>query len=254
MDINDIHLKQLLVSIEAGEVQEGLILFPEQKEGEKSPLVVFIHGHNTGGGWELLAPAQRMTKRGYAVLMPSQIGFGLSTGKRDYCGPKTVAAIAKLIEAVLAEYPQSLDPNKVVVWGVSRGATVASALVVDHPALFAAGILVSGVYDMEMNAGWSGKDPEILRNLVEETGGTPEAYRLRSSVGRMNSLRCPLLILHGDSDDVVSVEQALLLDRKLLELGKEHETVVVKGGRHHIGGPAISREYVFPFLERILQK
>ncbi len=252
MNITNINLKQIVIPLENDEIQEGLLLLPDSGAQNNKTLIVFIHGHNMWGGWELLAPAQRMLKQGFAVLLPSQIGFGMSTGKKDYCGPKTVSAIATLTQSVVNAYPNEINQDKVFVWGASRGATVASALVVDFPKMFAAGVFLSGTFDMEKNALWSDKDPEIVANIIEETGGTTEAYIQRSSIHRMSALQCPVLILHGGNDTVVSVEQAIGLDETLTKLDKSHELIIIKGGGHNIGNPGISREYIFPFLKKIL--
>ncbi len=65
--------------------------------------------------------------------------------------------------------------------------------------------------------------PGVRQNMKAETGMTPAAIRERSSILRMDQLRCPVLILHGQADQNVPVSQALLLRERLIALHKEFE-------------------------------
>ena len=80
------------------------------------------------------------------AFLPSQIGYGLSGGKPDYCGPKTIKGIVDGIKLFLAE--QFVDEKKIGIWGVSRGATDATLVATMEPYIFNAAVLQSGAYEM----------------------------------------------------------------------------------------------------------
>lgn len=46
----------------------------------------------------------------------------------------------------------------------------------------------------------------------------------------------PTLLIHGDADQIVPVEQSLALDRRLEDLGVEHELHVLPGVNHAFAG------------------
>ena len=71
--------------------------------------------------------------------------------------------------------------------------------------------------------------------MMRETGMTRQAVLERSSILQMENLRCPVLILHGEKDLNVPVNQARLLEQELLRLGKEFEIEIVPDRAHDIG-------------------
>ena len=46
----------------------------------------------------------------------------------------------------------------------------------------------------------------------------------------------PILIVHGDADDIVPIEHAQRLEEKLEAAGVESELFVVEGGKHNVAG------------------
>jgi dipeptidyl aminopeptidase/acylaminoacyl peptidase len=86
--------------------------------------------------------------------------------------------------------------------------------------------------------------------MKDETGMTKEAILQRSSILRMERLKCPVLILHGGKDVNVPVSQALLLRDRLTELHKEFEFKLFPDREHSIG-PEVS-ELTLDFFRRKL--
>jgi len=80
---------------------------------------------------------------------------------------------------------------------------------------------------------------------------TEEAIKLRSSVLRMENLKCPLLILHGEKDINVPFSQALLLRDRLTALKKDFEIQTFPDKDHSIG-PQNLYKYSLDFLMRRL--
>src|SRR5262245_27660050 len=113
------------------------------------PAILFIHGHQeqSRNGGEAFVRTGRlgiMASRGYVAAALSQPGYGHSDGPPDFCGPFTQEAVAVAI-AFLRQQP-SVHPQKVVLYGYSRGAIVASMVATQDPQL-AAVVLGAGAYN-----------------------------------------------------------------------------------------------------------
>jgi len=224
---------------------EALLLTPQKFT---KALVVLIHGYNRFGAWEMFWPARRMLLEGFAVILPSQLGFGESRGYRDYCGPSTVDGIHTLIQKIAQENGQ-LNKLKIALWGISRGATVASLMVGKYPTTYTSSILQAGIYDMKADYEWKNKDIGIKNNIEMETGATDEAFAKRSAINLVEQIQTPLLIMHGGKDDVISANQARAF---VSALQSEHELIILEEKGHKISGPNEINKYVIPFLQKHL--
>jgi len=80
--------------------------------------------------------------------------------------------------------------------------------------------------------------------------GMKEAVRERSSILRMEQLKCPILILHGGKDINVPVTQALELRDRLTQLHKDFEFKLFPDREHSIG-PEVG-DLTVDFLRRKL--
>src|SRR5439155_24108879 len=112
-----------------------------------------------------------------------------------------------------------------------------------------AAVFGAGVYDFK-KAYDDSTLPGIRANMKAETGMTKEAIVQRSSVLRMDRLKCPVLILHGEKDKNVPVSQALLLRDRLTQLHKEFEIKLFPDKEHPIGPQA--GELTVDFFQRKL--
>lgn len=225
---------------------EGLIFKPNQSG--KFPGIIFIHGHMSSC-WDSSLTGYFLSKSGFAVFLPSQMGYGLSGGKSDYVGPKTVEGIIDGIKMFLDE--PFVDRNKIGIWGISRGATAAALIATKEASIFKVAIFQSGAYEMKKNYD-STRIEGMRENIEKEAGTTNTAFRERSPLYDMEKINFPTLILHGEKDENISVEQAHLLDQELNRLGKTHKTVIIPEAPHFISRQT-RRQFVFPFLEKELK-
>ncbi|HEY1037739.1 MAG TPA: alpha/beta fold hydrolase [Candidatus Paceibacterota bacterium] len=222
--------------VEKEEVQETLILTSEKiSAAGRTPekIVVFIHGFNKFGAWENIHSGNRLVENGYMAALPSQMGFGGSEGERDYCGPKTVRAIVDSVQMIANEH--GLTSDDIVIWGVSRGAIITSLIATKYPDLAAGYICQAGAYDFLKNHNDPARPQDMKENVIKETNGDVEgAARDRSAIFDVERITKPLLVLHGDADDMINVEQAYLFEAALKVAGKTYEMHIVPGGTHHI--------------------
>jgi dipeptidyl aminopeptidase/acylaminoacyl peptidase len=188
----------------------------------------------------------RLSREGFAGLAVSQPGFGKSDGPADFVGPRTIAALKVGYQRLRQE--KFVDPNRMGIYGYSRGGMAASLLAIELDDVKAA-VFGAGVYDFQRLY----DDSTLMGvrfNMKAETGMTKEAVRVRSSILRMDQLKCPVLILHGEKDKNVPVRQALLLRDKLTQLHKDFEIKLFPDKEHSIGPPAA--DLTVDFLRRRL--
>ncbi len=216
------------------------------------PAVLFIHGHQEGirNGGEAYVSTGRlgiMASRGYVAASLSQPGYGNSDGPPDYCGPFTQDAVLVALD-FLRNMP-FVHPNKVALYGYSRGAIVASMVATKDPKL-AAVVLGGGVYNLV------GFYPTGIRgidaNIKMETGASGEAFRARSAIYHVDKIRAPILLLHGAQDDRSPLWQARAFYEKLNTAGLAVTLKIFPNAGH---GIPIDEQYreIYPFLEESLR-
>ncbi|HET8575297.1 MAG TPA: alpha/beta fold hydrolase [Candidatus Paceibacterota bacterium] len=232
-----------------GEKFEALF-FPSESSPEISPTIVYIHGYNTFGAWDMIYPARVLTNFGYNIILPSQRGFGYSNGPRDYYGPKTISGIADVVQEVIQK--KNLNQKKIAVHGVSRGASVAALLAVHYPKLWKAAVFQSGAYDLQKNYQWEKKHPMIKKQIEDETGLSEEAMRDRSPIFDMKTLACPVLILHGEDDENVPAFLSRELAEELTRLRKPYSFHILPKKGHKMSGPELRKKHILPFFRENL--
>jgi dipeptidyl aminopeptidase/acylaminoacyl peptidase len=188
--------------------------FVEHPEGSGPwPTVVFLHGYQSptaqiGGrafvNWGVL---KQYAKKGYLAVSVSLPGYGQSSGPADFAGPFSQHAV----QAVLAKLKQDrlAIPDRILIQGVSLGA-VTGALVAARDKQVAGLVLISGLYDLPaFFANPKTLNAQMVKAAaVQQTGGSEEAFRLRSALPRAQDIRAVTLILNGAKDDRTDPGQA----------------------------------------------
>ena len=205
------------------------ILFRPDGEGP-FPVVLLIPGYSRTA-YDYIRQGVLLAREGYASIAVTQPGFGKSDGPADYVGPKTLKALGAGLDRLKAE--PFADRERVGIYGYSRGAMAASLLAVTREDLDAV-VLGAGVYDFR-KAHDEVTIEGIRQNMEQESGWTEEAIADRTSITRMRELKCPVLILHGELDENVPVNQATMLRDELTRLGKAFEVHLFPDHAHSLG-------------------
>jgi hypothetical protein len=164
--------------------EQVIVWYVPAKPGH--PLVLFFHGN----GDFLAGRVSRfrgITADGTGLVALSYRGYAGSTGTPSEQGLLTDAA------AAYAFTTERCDASRIVVWGFSLGTGVAVALSADHPV---GKLILEAPYTSIADVAGA-----LLRIV-------PVRWLLRDqfhSDERIARVKVPLLIMHGDSDPVISI-------------------------------------------------
>jgi len=219
----------------------GFIGFP--KRTDPRPAVIY----NRGGAWNTGAligvEIVPLVESGFVAVASQYRGNGGSEGSETF-GSGDVNDVLNLIP-LLQSLPQ-VDPTKIGMMGGSRGGMV-TFLALKNEALsgadrITAAVTVGGISDL---LAWADQRPAMFDALYVPLIGLRPADALspfidRSAIYWPELISAPLLLLHGEVDPEVSVEQSRRLYAALLRIGKPVELVTYPGDDHpltgHLGG------------------
>lgn len=248
------------------EISAYLTLPPGLAPGAKPPLIVFPHGGPAArDDFDFDWWVQAMATRGYAVLQPQfrgSAGFGEAFEQAGYeqWGGKMQD---DLIDGVLALAGQGVaDAKRVCIVGASYGGYAALYGATVYPSVYRCGASVNGVSDLALLIGSKsrafGRDTALV-NALETMMGDPrekaEAYRLASPAFRVTRQAAPILLIHGEDDTTVPIQQSRTMQRALKANGFGGDLVVLKDDDHHLSSTAsrqLMLESLFAFLDRWL--
>lgn len=239
-----LHPSDLLVV--GGRKVEVVYVAPADSSALPAPGVLLVHGH-AHHARQMLRRARTLSREGFAVMLMSQPGYGLSEGPADEMGPRTIAAASAALDR-LARSP-GVDSTRLGALGFSRGATVVTLLMTRRGDV-RAGVAQAGVFDMW--AGYRGTQFEGIRaNMLAEAGRDSAAWRERSAAYSAKTLKGRLLILHGEDDANVPVAQAKAFYAQLKAIGADVEAEFFPAAEHALP-PDLASARALEFLRRTL--
>jgi dienelactone hydrolase len=218
--------------------------------GERPPLIISAHGGPTGYSGCGLAPrVQYFTSRGYAFLALNYAG-STAHGRRyrnalfGSWGLLDVDDAAEAAGALVRD--GTVRPGAVGLTGLSAGGYSTLMGLARHPRAFAGGVAVSSISDVRRWAATTHKLEADYAPALALPAGTKKAdearvYRERSALFAADEVAAPLLIIHGEADAVVPLEQATLMADALRARGADVRLVTVKGEGHQVNKPASAR-------------
>lgn len=207
-------------------------------EAAGAPLVVFLHG----GGW--LRGSRKVFTPGIADAQSFDriVGAGFAVASCEYrlSGEARFPAQLDDVDAALAWLHQhgpdhGVDASRVVLWGVSAGATLAALVALRRDDV--RGVVDwFGVADLfSMAAHDMGDRPDETRE-ARWIGGVaadlPDAARRASPARQVHAGAPPFHIAHGTADEHVPFSQSEALADALVGVGAAPEFHTVAGGRH----------------------
>lgn len=238
----------------------GQLTIPNGVKPKDLPLIIFPHGGPYGAtdNWGFDWRAQLLANRGYLVLQLNYRGSG-GYGK-DFVEAGSGEWGAKmqddLTDATLWAIEKGLaDKDRVCIHGISYGGYASMQAVVKEPELYQCSIPEAGPYEIDLQ--WAKADSfrnnrKAGENYKKYSFGTEEGViKERSPVYHVDKLKAALLIIHGEKDVRVPIDNAYLLEEKLKEAGKEYDTFYREDGHgfQKVEYRVESFEKILDFLE-----
>jgi acetyl esterase/lipase len=151
-----------------------------------------------------------------------------------------VRTAVRFVHSHAAEY--GVDTNRIGVTGISSGGHLSLMIAGSPDSPVNAVVAIAPPTDL---ANW-GKpsfvfvDDSVLSQFIPAMGIDPKATKSDiealakrlSPILLVNAKFPPTLIIHGDADKIVPLQQAQVMDQALAKAGVEHKLEVVQGGGH----------------------
>jgi acetyl esterase/lipase len=234
------------------------------------PLGVILWVH--GGAWRAGSRASPdllgLTARGWAL---ASVDYRLSTVAQFPAQIFDIKAAVRYLRAHAAEF--GIPRTPFVVAGSSAGGHLAALVGLSNGERELEGVAASkdskqssdvqavvslyGASDLTLILsqssphGLSVRVPALDLLLGGQPDKVPDLARLASPVFHVDAGDPPLLLLHGDQDDQMPIEQSRELEAAYRKLGLPVQFEVVKGSGH--GGPAFTDSAHLELIDRFLR-
>ena len=235
----------------------GLSAVLETPEGEeKLPLVIILHGFGSAKDRiHTVRIAEAMRDAGFATLRLDLYGHGESGG--EFRKHTLYKWIGNTLAAI--DYMRELGYGELYLSGHSQGGLVAALTAGMEPDRIRGLVLRAPAFVIPQGAreghllGYD-FDPERIPDFIPLPQGVcinGNYIRVAQAVyaePAADRFRGPVLILHGDEDDVVSAEDS----RKMAARYADCELAVMKGETHHFDRhPEEMQELVRNFMKKL---
>lgn len=239
--------------------------FLQPKTVKSTPLIIFIKG----GGFlnmhksKYLPQLVSFAQKGFSV---ASIQYRTSNEAKFPAQLYDVKAAVRYFRANAKRY--NIDPESIGVWGNSAGGHLASLLGTtnNNPAFEGEGEYLDVSSEVKAVVNWYGvidmlKMPNSRADSHSSLliGGPVyeeiEKVVLANPITHINENTPPFLVMHGDTDKVVPLQQSELLYRALKEKNRKVDYYVVEGGEHsflQFSTKTDALSIVYDFFEKYL--
>jgi acetyl esterase/lipase len=231
-------------------------------------LIVWVHGGAWRAGSRSSVEVLGLVDRGWAI---ASVDYRLSPVARFPAQVHDIKAAIRFLRAHAAQY--GYPPSRIVIAGASAGAHLAALVGVSNrerelegsvgadtaqPSDVQAIVSLFGASNLTTILGQStphGLDvrvPALDLLLGGQPESVPELARLASPVFHVDATDPPLLLLHGDQDNQMPINQSHELEGAYEKLGLPVRFVVVHGSGH--GGPDFTSDARLALIDDFLRQ
>ncbi len=228
------------VRVPGRDIMMGGYLFKPEAGNPPHPALIVLHGFGRNA-WTDRHLAELAAASGYKVLLLSLRGWLGSEGENDQ-GLRQPDDVIAAIDW-LRRLP-SVDPGRIGLIGASMGGQVALLAAAQRPAIRC----VAALFPPSDIEAWYHENPFVQPYLDDLCG--VEGLAARSPINRANEISVPVLMMHGDKDENVPLDQSLRMTETLRSAGKDAELLIVSGASHFFSmrESTIARQRLFAFL------
>lgn len=237
-------VKPVSVKSSDGVTIPAYLTLPPGKEAKNLPSVILPHGGpSSRDEWGFDWLAQYLAAKGYAVLQPEyrgSAGYGdkwmNENGFKNWrTSMSDIAASTRWLAA------QGIaDPNRIAIFGWSYGGYAALMEAETDPSLYKAVVAVAPVTDLAMlkkeSEGYT--NSQIMADFVGSGPHIVDGSPLRHAA----AIKVPVLLVHGDMDQNVHVEESEKMDAALQAAGTPVEFIHFKSLDHQLEDSAARKE------------
>lgn len=191
----------------------------------------------------------KLADRGYVATAMTFRGYPGSGGRQEY-GKGEIEDVLALVAHLTSQ--DFVDGGRVGMFGYSRGA-LNTLLACERRSGFRVVVLWSVPVDMVAH--------HVLNPFIEDLiGGSPgelaQEYWIRSAINFVDGIDCPILIIHGEDDEVIPVKHAYMLASELERNNKDFQMKIYPGEGHAFTLKAFQDAWqeTVGFLDRYLQR
>lgn len=221
-----------------GSYQPFLRFVPKgAKRQDALPMIVFLHGYSPAHNiinWEYIPDdlVDFAEANDFIVAAP----FGRSNTDFQGIGEQDVLNV---IEEMKHRY--RIDPDRIILAGISMGGMGAWTIGAHYPDLFAGLIVLSGRGDYYF---WQKVRPQDLPTYKQNLIDTEFAFSLLPNLRNI-----PVFCIHGALDELVPVEEARLMVNSLRRLNQGITYVEIEDGSHSVFESAFARKDLQKWLK-----
>jgi acetyl esterase/lipase len=218
------------------------------RSSRKCPVIIWVHGGAWRAGSKDRVPVTGLLDHGFAI---ASIDYRLSPVAEFPAQVHDIKAAIRFLRANGATY--NFDPDHFVIAGSSAGGHLAALVGVSNDVVALEGSVgnnssfssnVQGIVSFygatnlqtilsqSTPHGLSVRVPALQLLLGGQPSEQQDLAKLASPVAHVDSTDPPLLLIHGDQDPQMPINQAHELHGKYKQLGLPVEFEVVHGGAH----------------------
>lgn len=209
------------------------------------PAILMPHGgpesyDKVGFDWM----AQFFANRGFLVIQPQfrgSDGFGsdfILKGRGEW-GQKMQHDLTDAVKTLIAS--EYVDANRVCIVGASYGGYAALAGAAFTPDLYQCAVSINGVADLKQMLADEkyelGSDHWVLSYWQHSiANGTIAKNYLEkiSPLSNTKDIKIPILLIHGEYDEVVPIQQSKNMYQELIDADKPASFITLPRGDHHL--------------------
>lgn len=216
--------------------QQKLDVYLPANRNPKTKTLIIIHGGGWSGGdkadfnsyiteFQKRLPTYAFANLNYRLVRQS--GNYFPTQEND------IRAAVEYLKSKAADYNISTE---FVFLGISAGAHLAMLQAYKHSDVVQPKALINFFGPVDLQQLYINSDsaiPNVLRTIMNSTlDGNPDIFYQSSPLNYVTASAPSTLIMHGDADKIVPLEQAYMLKNRLDELGVSNKLVVYPGQGH----------------------
>ncbi len=247
------HMQPETFAARDGTMVPAFLTVPAGASTQHLPLIALPHGGmfaHDAREFNLLRAF--LVSRGYAVL---QVNYRGSSGQgtkwqSDSHGDWSGLPYSDVVDGVKWAVQQGIaDGQKVCIVGKDYSGYLALLAAERDPGLFRCAVSIGGYSDFGLPA--PGANP-FMRMGAGGPGG-PSMAQLQADSPHQHApdFKVPVLLVHGDQDAFVTVEQSKAMDVALTAAHKPHQFVLLTGADHDLSSED-ARTKMFTALESFL--